>query len=293
MYIKPIDMKPLHGLLLCCLTILLTNCNNGSPEKDAAALSDSISVTGLTGEAVKLVKTADLHFRVKAIEHSTRQVSQLAMQLGGMVFHHNLQFREGGRNELKVAADSLLVISVFHPEADITVRVPAQNLEAFMNRVTGLGYFTSSSNLQIDDRSLAYLENVMKQQNRASVLAAGHTGKIKPLTGLQAIHVNDAAIAQEVENYSIDALARYSTVTLHLTQHPLIMKEIIANPAIGDYQLPFSQRLEQALAEGWQYFIALMLALAHLWMFILLGLMMYLSYRHLQQKRKLAAPLKV
>lgn len=77
-------MKLLLVTLLLTSSLYFFSCNNKSGEKDAlTSLSDSTSASGLTGDSVKLVKTAGINFKVKDVEKSTRTVSGLAGNLEG------------------------------------------------------------------------------------------------------------------------------------------------------------------------------------------------------------------
>jgi len=270
--------------LLTLFTVLLFGCQYNAPENSAMeTLSDSASITGLTGDSVKLVKTASIHFKVKDVTQSTREVSSLAQQLGGMIFDQSLSAVEGDRNELKLSSDSLLVITTYTPQASITARIPSEQLETFLYRVADLGYYTASSNLHIDDRSLAYLENALRQQNRTTTLL--QPVKRDAASTLKTIAVKDEAIAQQIANRAIDANVRYSTVSLSLFQNPLVKKEVIANYVIADYQLPFNKRLSHAVSDGWQYFLGFVVAVAHFWMFILAGVGLFVSYKYWQKRR--------
>lgn len=151
---------------------ILLGCQNESGKKDSLhALSDTPSVTGFTGDSVKLIKRANLHVKVKDVKQSTKAVSSLAQQLGGMIFSQNLESVETQTTELKLSNDSLLVITAYTPQAAITARIPSQHLETFMYQAAELGYYTSSSKLDIDDKSLQYLENALKHQVRKEVLS--------------------------------------------------------------------------------------------------------------------------
>ncbi|HYH13876.1 MAG TPA: DUF4349 domain-containing protein [Flavisolibacter sp.] len=272
--------------LFTLFAVLLLGCQYNTPENSAMdTLSDSTSITGLSGNSVKLVKTASIHFKVTDVTHSAREVSTIAQKLGGMIFDQSLSAEESDRHELKLSSDSLLVITTYIPQASITARVPSEQLETFLYNVADLGYYTSSSNLHIDDRSLAYLENVLKQQNRATALA--QPIKRDAASNLETIAVRDEAIAQHITNRAIDADVKYSTVTLSLFQNPLIRKEVIANYVLADYQLPFGKRLGHAFSDGWEYFLAFVIALSHFWMFILVGVGLLISYKY-WQKRNLA-----
>lgn len=284
---KQIDMKHFLSLFTLSLSVFLFSCHSSTNEEQTFdALSDTTSITGLTGDSVKLVKIAGINFKVKDVEQSTRAISGVAHKFGGIIYDQSFESLEGGRNELKISTDSLMVITTYTPHADITARIPSENLEQFMYSVADLGYFTGSTKLHIDDRSLEYLEGALKQKNRTEELSEPINRRTKSFTDRERVEVKDEVIEQQISNRAIDADVKYSTVKLSLFQNPLVRREIIANYFISDYHLPFSKRLSNAISDGWQYFLAFVLALAHLWMFIMLAVAIFLCYRYLQHKRK-------
>ena len=274
-------------LFFPALFIIICGCQNNAGENDTAkALTDSTSVSGLSGDSVKLVKTASIDFKVKDVEKAGWGVSALAQQLGGKIFHQHLETIEGERKELKISGDSLMVITAYTPHAAISVRVPSENLELFLHNIADLGYYTSSSQLDIEDKSLAFLGNELKQKNRQRELAKpGNT--VKGLASLQAIYVKDAVKDQSIANRAIDADVNYSLVNISLFQNSLVRKEVIANYIISGYELPFSKRLLNAIGNGWEMFLSFVLFLAHFWMFLLLAGIAWITYRYLQQNRKM------
>ena len=281
-------MKALYCLYILSFSLFIFSCNNSAikQQEEVVALSDTTSVNGFSGDEVKLVKTAGLHCKVHDVEKSTRAVSAIAQQFGGMVFNLSMEYEETGRNELPLSADSLMIVTVATPQANMTISMPSQNLEAFMYGVADIGYFTRSSTLNIDDRSLQYLENNLKQQSRIAVIT-GSLRRDKSFTLTRAIQVKDDVIDKQLANRSIDAQVNYSTVSLTLYQNQVIRKEVVANYAVADYQLPFSQRLGNAISNGWQMFQSFLLVLVHLWMFVFITAGGYFYYRFLQHKRKM------
>lgn len=249
-------MKALHLLLFASLSILLFACQNSYNNKaEIASLSDTTSATGFTGGDIKLVKTAGIRFKVHDVEKSTRSVADLSHQLGGMVYNQTMDYTETARNELQVSHDSVLVVTAVMPQAQMTVRIPYNKLETFLYSVTAIGYFTSSSHLDIDDKSLLYLENILKQENRAEVLEKQLTTNKQTLKATSLINVKDALIDKEISNRAIDAAVNYSTVTLTLFQNTQVRKEFIANYAVNDYKLSFNRRICFAFSNGWQFFL--------------------------------------
>ena len=282
-YMKPSRLAPLLGVLA-----LLFSCENSRNQKDAEefsrALSDSTSVTGLTGDSVKLVKTAATNVKVKDVAQSLREVSALTQKLGGMLTLQNMEAVEQGKKEFRLSADSLLVFTAVVPRADITARVPSEALEAFLFAVADLGYLTQSSHLQVDDKSLLYLENALRQKSRAEVLSQPSAKPQSSASTLRTIAVRDEAIAQHMANRAIDAEVNYSTVNLNLYQNAIIRREVIANPYLDSYNLSFWKQLGDALENGWVFFLNFLVALAHLWMFLLSGVIIYTIYKCRVQK---------
>lgn len=281
-------MKPLMVAATLCLLCLLFACRSGSEDKEYLPNSnDSVSVTGLTGDSVKLVKTVAIRFKVKDVEESILAVSKLAKQYGGMLTHQSLEAAEEQRTEMKLSADSLLVIASTAPGAEITARVPSHHLEAFLFDVSSLGYYTSNSRLHIDDKSLVYLHNVLKQQNRKETLAQVPARKKGMPAAAETILLKDEAIEQHIANEVIDVEVAYSTVALSLFQNAVVRREVMANTNMNDYRLPFWQRLGHAVTNGCSYFLETVLALAHFWVFLLAGIAVYILYKQRMQKRKL------
>jgi hypothetical protein len=264
------------------------SCNEEGDEnkcKDiAATLTDTTSITGMTGNDVKLVKTAAINFKVKDVEDATRSVSAVAQKAGGMIFNQSMESVENERKELKLSDDSLLVITSTTPRSEITARVPSENLEEFLYSVADLGYYTANSRLSIDDKSLDFLDNTLKQKNRKEIIT---TPGIKTTTGSrsQTLEIKDEIVDRYIENRMIDADARFSVVNLSLFQNPVVRKEVIANYVMADYQLSFDKRLGNAMSDGWQYFLALVVLLANIWVFILAVLLGYFTFRYFQKRK--------
>lgn len=275
-------------LSLSLLLLFLYGCRNYNDTKEyAPSLTDSTSVYGLTGDSVKLVKTAAIRFKVQNVEQSLNAVSALAQAYGGRIYEQHFQSTEDGRKELNVSGDSLLVITTLSPQADVTVRVPSQNLEAFLVDAASLGYYTGNSHLKIDDRSLLYLQNALKQKAREDVLAKPSSVQPTAAGKRQAIELKDKSVDQFIANKAIDAEAKYSTVNLSLFQNTVVRRERIANYVLAGYDLSFGQRMKNAVSRGWEFFLELLVALSHLWVFGLLGLFGFVLYKQQKSKKKL------
>lgn len=166
------------------------------------------------------------------------------------------------------------------------VRIPAENLEAFIFGINDLGYFISGSKIDIDDKSLEYLAAQQKQAIRKGLLARTGIKKITDTSLTGRVQIADQVITSQIANRQINADAKYSTVVLTLVQSPLIVKEMIANYDINHYQLPYGERLSNAMATGVEYFLSFMVTLTRLWMFVLAAITVWFTYRHFHNKKK-------
>ncbi|MFL5741575.1 MAG: DUF4349 domain-containing protein [Flavisolibacter sp.] len=281
-------MRAQKILLPVLVLFIITSCGNQSQNISSNNTdADSTSTGGVPGDSVKLVKTAEINCKVKDVEKSTRDLSEMTAKFGGMVFHQVVSSEENEKKELRISADSLMVISTTTPQSDVMVKVPAKNLNDFLFSVSSLGYFTENSTLDIQDKSLEYLENTLRQKNRKEVLA---DKPLKPTlsSNLKTIDIKDEMTSQQINNLTIDAEVSYSPVHLHFYQNPEVRKEVIANYNLDDYQLSFSKRFSAAMQEGWQYFVEFFLVLAHLWVFIVIVIVLYFIYQAKQQRKTMA-----
>ena len=280
-------MKSIFVLLsaLCCFFLL--SCDASFENRDLSSIaSDSVSITGFTGDSVKLVKTAGIQFKVKDVHEGSKAISELAKELEGMITHLNIESREEQTKKLKVSNDTLMQVSIYSTNANITARIPSKSLEAFLFYVSDIGYFTSSTKMDIDDKSLHYLATHLKEENRMQFLNSVGNKNVKGKASFGLIETKDEAIDGEIAKRQIDADVRYSVVHLNLYQNPLVRKEMIANDSIDDYTLSFSKNLGNAFVAGWEIFLNLLLAIVHLWMFIVVGLLTWFLIKFYRYSRR-------
>lgn len=271
-------MKSFCAIILC--SILITSCRNEDDKYGIGNLNDSTSISGLTGDSIKLVKTANVTLKVKDVQQSTLSISELAKNMGGLITHQKIEATEDETSELKVSNDSVLKVTAYTTRAEMKARIPEENLTEFMYAINNQSYFVASSNMDIDDKSLDYLALQLRQQNRVPLLTQQSNKNQRSATTMQLLNTKDEITDQEILKRAIDANVQYSTVELSLFQNPLIRKEMMANYTVADYQLPFRKNISNAFSVGWAYFLKLLVALTYYWVFILLGIATWLVYRY-------------
>ncbi len=281
-------MKTLFACILPFLLLFVFSCNRSDSKYEKLAAPYSDKDKSDISDSLRLVKTAKIEFRVKDVSQTAIEISTLAKQLNGMVFHLSETSAVSESNEFRISKDSFSIVQAYTAKADMTVRVPAEHLEQFVYRVAELGYHTDLLQLDIDDRSLGYLENSLKQQNRKALLTVPYTNSKKSFSDQSVLSVRDDITDRQISNKAIDTDVKYSLVGLHFIQHPVVRKETVADHHVSQYNLPFALQLKNALNQGWQIFTVFLIVIAHLWIFILTGIAGFFIYRFYKQKRKVA-----
>ncbi|OOQ58837.1 DUF4349 domain-containing protein [Mucilaginibacter pedocola] len=261
------------------------NTDNRSATADTVGIAADTTIA----ENAKLIKTADMAFKVKNVQRTGDSVSALTNRYGGMVMHHQMHSNVVNSQDIRVSDDSVMHVSAFSTAADMTVRVPSEKLEDFMVKVSHMGMYITSRQMDIADKSLDYLSEKMKLNNRRELIAQQKSGKINIKDPSAVLWLKDDLVDGQINNQRIDAAVKYSNISLAFYQSNTIVKEMVANDDPSSYQLPFFKRLWMAIVNGWLMFTEVILALANLWVFGVMGLGLWLAYR-VYRKRFVTVP---
>ena len=230
-----------------------------------------------------LVKTADMRVRVKNVQTAAEKISTLVSLKDGMVMHHNMKSEIVSSREIKISDDSIKKLTVFNINADMTVKVPSNFIEAFMDSVNHLSTYIDTRSMDIEDRTIDYVAEEWKANNREKSVKLRE--KIKPTTQQAAdsiLRVEDDIVDRKVANLRTEQAANYSTVTLNLYENNVVKAEVLANEDLSTYNLPLFKRIGLALSTGWFYFADFVVGVLHLWPFIIalaIGAYVVIAYR--------------
>ncbi|MDB4922337.1 DUF4349 domain-containing protein [Mucilaginibacter sp.] len=254
--------------------------NNSSSNADTLKVADSAILA-----PPKLVKTADMRFKVKNVQQTSEHITALTTSYHGLVLHHQVGSSELRSMDVRRGDDSVTRVTAFNTTADITVKVPTDKLEGFMNEVERMGIYINNRQLDISDKSLDYLAARLKLQSRKELVSQQKRGKIVIKNPANVLLLKDDMVDQQIGNSQIDDEVKNSIVTLSFYQSNTIYKEIIANDDPTAYNLPFFKRLVSAIENGWSIFEELLLGLANLWVLIIAGLGVWVVIRYYKNKR--------
>jgi hypothetical protein len=265
-------MKMSNLLVLLAVLCLFGACK-GSGNYEPINNKDLSTADTVAADSTvsKLVKTAEMNIKVKNVSAVSEGIVNLTTRYHGMVMHHQMQSDELRSQDMPLSSDSLMRVSVIRTTAGITVKIPSDSLEQYMNRVEKMGLHVNLRRMDIEDKTLDYLSAQLKLNSRNQLISQQKTGRIKIKDPADVLWLKDSMIDEKINNKKIDDAAKNSVVDMSLYQSDTIIKENIANDDPTAYQLPFFKRLLLALVNGWNLFAAFFIGIANLWLFILAG----------------------
>lgn len=280
-------MKKQH---LACMGLLCTifwmGCSGKKSFSEVSSADSTSRVTSLDTalKTAKLIKTGDMHFKVRDVKKVSEDVSTLTIKYKGMVMHHTMQSSIDRSEKVPQTNDSVMLISSYNNNADMTVRVPAAQVDEFLNEVGKMAVYVNSRNMDIQDKTLDYLSAQMKVASRSAIIDQQKKGIVKIKDAAAVMNLKDDLIDQQIENKRIDNAVKYSTVGLYFYQTNTIVREVIINDDPSNFKLPFFTRLGYAFANGWAIFTDTLIGVANLWMFIFVFVTAWMLYKYYKKK---------
>ncbi|MDB5136189.1 MAG: hypothetical protein JWP37_2792 [Mucilaginibacter sp.] len=285
-------MKTKMLLVMLAAIALMAACKGKSGKGEYEVINngstaDSVKVMDSNSNAPKLVKTAEMNFKVKDVQQVSERIATLTKQNGGMIMHHQMQSAVGLGRDVHISNDSIMRISAFNTTADMTIKIPSEKLEDFMSQVSKISIYVNVRRMDIEDKSLDYLSAQLKLSNRKELVSQQKKGRVTIKSSSDVLLLRDDLVDEQIGNRKIDEAVKYSLISLNFYQSNTISKEVIANDDPSVYGIPLFQRLGLAFANGWNVFIDVLIGLVNLWVFILAGLSIWMAYRFYKKRIRL------
>lgn len=279
-----------RNIIAIAIAITLFGCNQ--EKKDYASTSEVVALdSAATSEeaAAKIIKTADMRFRVKDVQNTKEQLSKTINAEGGTIAEFSIQSSIQETDKVKQSVDSLKEITSYRTEGYLVAKVPSEKLDEFTNTVTKMAVFVNSASLKMDDQSIDYLSNKLKAQNRVEAINRINKVATKKSANVESsLYIKDDLIDKKIQNIQIDDRVKYSTITLNFYQDNTVSTLIVANDNLYDYRPSFGNRLWLRVVNGWTIFKEIILAITNLWLVILVGVSVFLLIRYFVRKNKVA-----
>lgn len=275
-----------RNIIAIAMVIALFGCNSANKNESADTVALK-SAPDLADDAVsKIIKTADVRFRVKDAWKTKREISARIKQYGGTLVEAAVENHIQQQDKLKYSADSLSEITLYSTEGRIVARIPAENLDQFTDEIVAHADFVDQQSILFDDQSIDYLSNKAKAANRTEAVSSISKKEVKRKDDVErSLALKDDVVDKQASNLRIDSKVKASTVTLSFYQGNTVKKMMIANDNPADYRPGFIKRLSLSLMNGWFIFTEFLLVIANIWTLIVLSLAIYFGIRYYRKTR--------
>ncbi len=284
-----------RNIIAIAIVLTIFGCQNGNKKYASAdsvesnELSKEISDSTLTE---KIIKTADMRFRVKDVQQTKEQLSKTIKAEGGTVAEFSIESTIQETDKVKQSTDSLKEITSYRTQGYLIAKVPSDKLDEFTNTIAKMAVFVDNQSMKMDDQSISYLANKLKAQNRIDAIEKINKVATKKSANVESsLYIKDDYVDKRIENMQIDNRVKFSTITLNFYQDNTVKTMVVANDNLYDYRPAFINRLWLGIVNGWTIFKEIIIAVSNLWMLILVGVVVFFVIKHFIRKDKIAREL--
>lgn len=272
-----------------CIAIALVVFGCSQEKKEYAATSEAIMADSTAKEDLptKIIKTADMRFRVKDVQRTKEQLSATIKAQGGTVIEFSIQSSVQESDKVKYSTDSLKEITSYQKEGLLIAKIPSEKLDDFTNTVARMAVFVDHQAMKMDDQSIAYLANQLKAQNRVDAVKQINKVSAKKSANVESsLYIKDDYVDKKIENLNIDDKVKFSTITLNFYQDRTVNTFVVGNDNLYDYRPGFFQRLGLNIVDGWTIFKELILAISKMWMLVVLAVVLFFGIKYYIRNKK-------
>ena len=297
-------MKKLNYFLISSLILGFIACSPKAAENAPACDSTAVAVdtmgftNGYVGSTAskenpsdknhQFVRTADLHFQVQNVIHSTYRIEDAVSHMGGFVSHTELRSDIMSKENSRISNDSVVEITRYSVMNTMTIRVPNVKLDSTLKIIAKEINFMDARTINANDVSLQLLSNKLaikrgtKNQNRLTHAIDNRGKKLaetttaeEQLTGKEE-QVDNAYI----NNLSIADQINYSTIEIEMYQRTMVKHDVYAEPKNDSrYEPGLFQQIGESFVIGWSILKSVVAFICKMWGLILLVIIGYLLYR--------------
>lgn len=272
-----------------------TTTESASDEESPQALAATSAASTKNDQGRKLMRTADMKFKVDDVAKSTYAIENTVQKFGGIVTNTNLQSVVSERKETQVSPDSTLETTIYTVENSMTLRVPNRELDTVVKTIAKQVNYLDFRIIKADDASLQMLTNDLAQsRNSAHKKRMENAIDKQPrkLNDITATENNLLAKQESSDNAKIESLAMndkiaFSTVTLSIYGSEKVKQELVANEkSVNAYRPHVGLQIWDSLKTGWFILEGILAFIAKLWSLILIAIALILVYRKYGRKMK-------
>jgi len=256
-------------------------------------ISSSAALENPNDTTRRMIRTADIKFKVKDVIKSTYSIENIVVRHNGFVENTNLTSQINRIKETTIKEDSTLLTTYYTVINTLILRVPNTQLDNTLKEIAQFVEFMDYRNISARDVTLDLLSKRL-EQNRLARYDSRMTNAIDN-KGRRLDDVSNAednllrkqAQADEAKLANLQILdkIKFSTITLSLYQNQSIKYETIAKEkTIKPYSVPFGTRFIDALKFGWTIIVEIFLFLVNIWSLILVGVLVLWGVKYYKKR---------
>ncbi|NOS94409.1 MAG: DUF4349 domain-containing protein [Cyclobacteriaceae bacterium] len=294
-------MINLRNFIVGCLLVFLLGCDGRQAMKEESSLADttgignrvlgnissSAAVVNTKDTTHQFIRTADLKFKVKSVVKATYTIEDIVARQDGFVTYTNLGSHVNYSTTTAVSADSSLVTNWFTVTNTMVLRVPNVKLDTTLKLIGRTIDFLDYRVIKAEDVALQMLSNSLtqkragKSEKRLTTAIDQRGKKLLETTNAEELLEQKQAQADQarIANLGLNDRIQYSTINLEIYQRQDQHREVIVNEKkMEEYEPSFGSRLANSLEMGWNALESLLVFIARLWVFLLIGIVVYWVY---------------
>jgi biopolymer transport protein ExbD len=266
---------------------------NEQQELEEWSFSSAVARIGSVDSIKKLVRSADLKFKVENVPASTEKIEEIGLRMGGFILRSNLRTDLHHVLVDPLNADSCLERSQYSIANDLVIRVPALRLDSTLRLIGRLAIFWDKRDITAEEVDLTMLATQLRRKREQAYQAELRATPKRNSTAANnaatlGLNSKERADDSHLENLKLEDRVRYSTVSVHIYSAPQIAQDIVANAQIKKLKPAFWAATLNAIGKGADILRAIFLALLSSWGLILAAALTYFVARPFVHKFKRA-----
>jgi len=238
----------------------------------------SQAASELNGDTRQLIRTAKIKFKVNDIPQATSIIEDITLKNKGFIARSNISKENSNTQTINISPDSAVLIHYYKLAADLTLKVPASKLDTLLKEIAPLAKEIEYRVIETQDISAELLEEKLNEERllkKQSMLtdAIEKEGR-KQEDIITAVEAFDNALGKKnkamIAAHNLNDQIEFSTLNIYLYQNEISYNEkVLREKSMEDYELAFSSKVIEALANGWAYIGEFFILLLNIWPLLL------------------------
>jgi len=254
-------------IALLTAVLWLAACENAVSSKEVymPPEGERMMATSKTAQAepapeVKILKEARVRFETENPDQTAREIKELIRRYEGILINEDKHLNKIGKKEKEI---------IYRMEA----KIPAENLDAFLTALDEIAGNYDYKNIRAQDVTERYIDLEARLKAKKDLYAKFSRLLEQARTLDETIRLEKELARLQAEIERLEGQLKYlNDRTAYSRVHMEFYKKILTGPR-------FFAQLKTAFVNGWILFQEFLIALAGLWIFILLGILIWFVWR--------------